>query len=39
MRAEFSEFEIAAVTLAIATINAGNRFGVGMCPSLETVAK
>ena len=35
MRAEFTEFEIVAVTLAIATINAWNRFGVGMRPALE----
>jgi AhpD family alkylhydroperoxidase len=39
MRAEFSEFEIAAVTLAIATINAWNRFGVGMRPPIEPAAK
>lgn len=39
MHAEFSEFEIAAVTLAIATINAWNRFGVGMRPSIEPIVK
>jgi len=39
MRAEFTEFEIAAVTLAIATINAWNRFGVGMRPSIEPAVK
>jgi AhpD family alkylhydroperoxidase len=39
MRAEFTEFEIAAVTLAIATINAWNRFGVGMRPSIDAAAK
>ena len=39
MRAEFTEFEIAAVTLAVATINAWNRFGVGMRPSIDAAAK
>lgn len=39
LRAEFSEFEIAAVTFVIATINAWNRFGVGLRPSIETAAK
>lgn len=39
MRAEFTEFEIAAVTLAIATINAWNRFGVGMRPSIDPAVK
>ncbi|MET0263548.1 MAG: carboxymuconolactone decarboxylase family protein [Rariglobus sp.] len=38
VRAEFSEFEVAALTLLVATINAWNRFGVGFRPSIETVA-
>jgi AhpD family alkylhydroperoxidase len=39
LRSEFTEFEIAAVTFTIATINAWNRFGVGLRPSIDAVAK
>ena len=39
LRPHFTEFEIAAITLTIATINAWNRFGVGMRPALEPAAK
>jgi len=35
LRPHFTEFEIAAITLIIATINAWNRFGVGMRPAIE----
>lgn len=38
LRPHFTEFEIAAITLAIATINAWNRFGVGMRPAIENPA-
>ena len=36
VRTEFSEPEVVNLTLAIATINAWNRFGVGFRPPIET---